>query len=92
MGPASTLWPDSTLDSSLLIPMWPVGILGVNWLHGGVFLFLCHPRDEETASCGQTAPWSHLYSSQCDQSAPLVLTGYRAMFFFLVRHPSDGET
>ena len=63
-----------------------------------VFFFLvCHPSDEETpwgqpAPCGQTAPWSHPYSSQCGQSAPLVLNSYMAVFFFLVCHPSDGET
>ena len=63
-----------------------------------VFFFLvCHPSDEETpwgqpAPCGQPAPWSHPYSSQCGQSAPLVLNSYMAVFFFLVSHPSDEET
>ena len=37
-------------------------------------------------------PWSHPYSSQCGQSAPLVLNSYMAVFFFLVCHPSDEET
>ena len=101
MGPASTLWPASTLVSSLLIPMRPVSTLGVKQLHGGVLpmgaSLVCHPSDEETpwgqpAPCGQPAPWSHPYSSQCGQSAPLVLNSYMAVFFFLVCHPSDEET
>ena len=33
------------------------------------------------APCGQTAPWSHPYSSQCGQPAPLVLTGYMVDYF-----------
>ena len=97
MGPASTVWPDSTLVSSIFIPMWPVSTLGVNCYMAVFFFLVCHPSDEETpwgqpAPCGQTAPWSHPYSSQCGQSAPLVLTGYMAVLFFLVCHPGDEET
>ena len=62
-----------------------------------VFLLWGHPENEETqcgksALCGQTVPWSHPYFSQCGQSPPLVLAGYIGVFFFLVSHPSDGET
>ena len=62
----------------------------------------------QPAPCGQTEPWSHPYltvthgsvllscespySSLCGQPAPLVLTGYMAVFFFLVSPPCDEET
>ena len=45
----------------------------------------------QSALCDQTVAWSHPYSSQCGQSAPLVLAGYMRVFFFLVSHPSDEE-
>ena len=77
MRPASTLWPDSTLVASLLIPVWPASTLGVTGYMAVFFFLVSHPCDEETpccqpAPCGQTAPWSHPYSSQCGQPAPLV--------------------
>ena len=90
--------PYSILVSSLLSPVWPVSTpLGVSWICWSVLFLASHPNDEETtcnqsASCGQTAPWSHPYSSQCGQPATLVLTGYMVLFFFLVRHPSDEQT
>ena len=70
-------------------PTMPYGT-GKQSSYMGVFFFLVsHPSDEETpcgqpAPCGQTAPWSHPYSSGCGQQAPLVLTAYMAVFFFLV--------
>ena len=79
-------------------PTMPYGTGKQSNSYMAVFFFLvCHPSDEETpwgqpAPCGQTAPWSHPYSSQCGQSAPLVLNSYMAVFFFLVCHPSDEET
>ena len=68
--------------------MWPTSNLGVNCLLAVFFFLVSHPSDEKTlcrqpAPCGQTAPWSNPYSSHCGQPAPLVLTGYKAVFFFL---------
>ena len=34
----TTLWPDSSLVSSLFLPMRSVSTLGVSWLHGSVLL------------------------------------------------------
>ena len=65
---------------------WPHGSvpsLGSPWKWGNPVL--------QSALCGQTVAWSHPYSPQCGQSAPMVLAGYMGVFFFLVSHPSDGE-
>ena len=85
MGPASTLWPASTLVSSYSSQCGQSAPLVLNSYMAVFFFLLCHPSDEETpwgqpAPCGQPAPWSHPYSSQCGQSAPLVLNSYMAVF------------
>ena len=78
-----------------LIPM-PLNPAGAGWPHGSV-PSLGSPWKWgnpvwQSPLCGQTVAWSHPYSSQCGQSAPLVLAGYMGVFFFLVSHPSDEET
>ena len=77
-----------------LIPM-PLNPADAGWPHGSV-PSLGSPWKWgnpvwQSAFCGQTVAWSHPYSSQCGQSAPLVLAGYMGVFFFLVSHPSDEE-
>ena len=77
-----------------LIPM-PLNPAGAGWPHGSV-PSLGSPWKWgnpvwQSALCGQRVAWSHPYSSQCGQSAPLVLAGYMGVFFFLVSHPSDEE-